>query len=316
MLRAPLWLWALAGAIAASVGVWSWFQRDLGVARSRLNGQSEVLEGPFGRIEYAVAGAGAPVLVLHGSAGGYDQGLEMVGPLAERGYRLIAPSRAGYLQSTLPSDFSVDNQADQYVSLLDQLGIGKVTVLAISAGAWSALAFAERHPDRCQALVLLVPADRLPEGTAIHGGWISETILRSDFAAWLAIKATAVIPGGLTRVMLGSPPAVLAAASSAEKDRIAVLLKHLLPLSSRWPGVRFDVATAAHPPIGSLDDLQCPVLAISAADDAFDTAARARQIVSAVRGAELVVYASGGHALIGRTGEALDAVDTFLRSHL
>jgi len=49
-------------------------------------------------------------------------------------------------------------------------GIDKVVVVGISAGAWSSLQFAIRHPDRCRALVLLVPANYLPAGTAIHGG--------------------------------------------------------------------------------------------------------------------------------------------------
>jgi pimeloyl-ACP methyl ester carboxylesterase len=45
-------------------------------------------------------------------------------------------------------------QADAFVQLLDHLGIDKVVVVGISAGAWSSLQFAVRHPDRCRALVL------------------------------------------------------------------------------------------------------------------------------------------------------------------
>jgi pimeloyl-ACP methyl ester carboxylesterase len=49
------------------------------------------------------------------------------------------------------------------------------------AGAWSALQFAIRHPDRCRALVLPVPADYLPAGTSIHGDAGARAIFKSDF---------------------------------------------------------------------------------------------------------------------------------------
>ena len=71
-------------------------------------------------------------------------------------------------------------QADAYAQLLDHLGIDKVVVVSISAGAWSALQFAIRHPERCLALVLLVPADYLPTGTSIHGSAVAKAIFNSD----------------------------------------------------------------------------------------------------------------------------------------
>ncbi len=108
--------------------------------------------------------------MVHGASGGFDQGVELLGALAGRGFRLIAPSRFGYLRSALPADATTAMQADAYVQLLDHLGIKKVAVVGISAGAWSSLQFAIRHPDRCGALVLLVPADYLPAGTSIQGG--------------------------------------------------------------------------------------------------------------------------------------------------
>ena len=56
----------------------------------------------FAIMEYAQIGTGEPILVVHGAAGGFDQALDMAGPLAEHGYRLIAPSRFGYLRSGMP----------------------------------------------------------------------------------------------------------------------------------------------------------------------------------------------------------------------
>lgn len=47
---------------------------------------------------------------------------------------VIAPSRFGYLGSTMPAGATVAAQADVYAALLDELGIDRLDVLAISSG--------------------------------------------------------------------------------------------------------------------------------------------------------------------------------------
>ena len=96
--------------------------------------------------------------MIHGTGGGFDQGLRFAAALGQRGHRIISPSRFGYLRSDFPVDPSLANQADAFVALLDHLNINRLSVIGGSAGALSATAFALRHPDRCAALVLLVPA--------------------------------------------------------------------------------------------------------------------------------------------------------------
>lgn len=55
----------------------------------------------FGRIDYLDQGQGLPVLVVHGSPGGHDQGALMAEFLLRGGLRAIIPSRPGYLGSEL-----------------------------------------------------------------------------------------------------------------------------------------------------------------------------------------------------------------------
>src|SRR5450755_1760415 len=88
--------------IVASAGVLAIFAHDLKGARARLAGRSKTIQTSFGTVEYAAIGAGEPVLTLHGAGGGFDQSIDMTGALAEHGYRVIAPSRFGYLRSTWP----------------------------------------------------------------------------------------------------------------------------------------------------------------------------------------------------------------------
>ncbi len=308
-----IFLMILVVLIVAAVSIYALFARDLAVSRGRLAGHSTTMETSFGTLEYVMVGGGEPVLVVHGAAGGYDQALDMSGPLAERGYQLIAPSRFGYLRSSLPAHLTTAMQADAYVELLDHLGIASVDVVSISAGAWSALQFAIRHPDRVRALILLVPADYLPPGVSIHGGAIVRSFFSSDFIAWALLKLMPVMPDGIARLMLGTDSAVVRAANPTEKIRIHQLLWHLLPVSPRAGGMNFDVTSAASRETYALDKITCPVLAISSDDDRFGTAVRARYIVAHVRRGNVVIYSTGGHALVGHYADTLNEGSAFLR---
>lgn len=308
------WFWALTSLATAIAVLLTWFGLDLHAARARVTGHSELTKTRIGAVEYAQLGSGPVVLVLHGAAGGFDQGLEMTAPFATYGYRLIAPSRAGYLRSTMPSTFSVDRQADAYSDLLDHLGLRQAVVVGISAGAWSALAFAARYPDRCRALILIVPASPLPPGVRNNGGIIAAAMFRSDFAAWLGIKVMDTMPGALSRMMLGTNPDVVAHASGAERERLRLLLQHLLPIGARWRGAQFDLETAAHPPELDLKSIRSPVLAISAYDDVYGTERQARRIIRGVADGRVLVYRTGGHSLVGRQEQVFVAVNRFLHA--
>jgi 2-hydroxy-6-oxonona-2,4-dienedioate hydrolase len=308
----------IVGGTLAGVGlVWSLFQRDMAELEARVVGRSERVQSPFGSIEYASAGAGAPVLVIHGSGGGFDQGLEMVGPLAIHGYRLIAPSRFGYLGSDFPSVASPQSQADAFADLLDRLGEKKVAVFGGSAGALSAMQFAIRHPERCSALVLMVPATfspaRAPNKSAFEGTvgeFLIRRVLQSDFLFWAAVT---VAPESMTRMLLATEPRVIAAAPVKEQERARRILRHILPVSKRSEGLWLDMRTAGAPPRYELERITCPVLAISAKDDLYGTSHSAEYTAANVPRGKLVLYESGGHILIGRDEEVWKTISAFLR---
>ena len=214
----------------------------------------------------------------------------------------------------MPGNLTTAMQADAYAQILDRLGIDKVVVVGISAGAWSSMQFAIRHPERCRALVLLVPADYLPAGTSIHGGAVVRAIFNSDFVAWAALKLMPIMPGEMTRMMLGTDTAVVRAAEPSEKARVQKILDHLLPVSPRFGGMQFDIKTAAtHEPY-PIEKIACPVMTISAEDDRFGTASRAKYIAAGVPDGRAIIFPTGGHALVGHHDDALREVTAFLRT--
>ena len=308
---------ALFAAAVASVAIHSAYRRDLAAGRSRLVASSVVVT-PCGPIEYAVAGEGQPVLAVHGAGGGFDQGLMLGAPLVANGYRVIAMSRFGYLRTPLPSDASAAAQADAHACLLDALGSPRAGVIGASAGGPSALQLAIRHPERVDKLVLLVPAAfvprpqgeapvRVPPGVAS----LFDTALRSDFVFWALLRTA---PELMTRSLLGTPSAVVAAASPAERARVSEILNSILPVTPRRLGLLNDGEVTTHLVRYELERIGAPTLAISVADDLYGTYDVARYTAEQIPGARFLGFASGGHVLVGRQDAVTAELVAFLRS--
>jgi 2-hydroxy-6-oxonona-2,4-dienedioate hydrolase len=291
-------------AVGATCVLWFFFDREIDELQSRVAGGSKTIPTAWGAMEYAEIGQGPPVLVIHGSGGGFDQGLEMAGPLAKSGFRLIAPSRFGYLGSDVPDYASPEGQADAFAALLDHLGLQTVAVIGASAGALSAMQFAIRYPNRCSELVLFVPATfspaRKPNTAPVEGpmaGPLLRTLLGSDFVFWLGVT---LAPDTMTRTLLATEPKVIQKAGSEEQQRVKQILRHILPVSRRTKGLLLDMQTAGAPPRYELERIACPVIAVSANDDLYGTAASAKYTAAQVPNGRLILYQTGGHLLVGK----------------
>jgi 2-hydroxy-6-oxonona-2,4-dienedioate hydrolase len=293
------------------------YRRDIGRAYDRIATGSQIAQTRCGPIEYAVAGAGPPLLSVHGAGGGFDQGLELADPLARAGFRVIAVSRFGYLRTPLPPDASAAAQADAHACLLDALNIRRAAVLGTSAGGPSSMQFALRHPDRTAALVLLVPAAYAPrpnEAPSVHTPrgtlLLFDTALRADYLFWAAGK---LAHDTFIRGILGTPPEVVARASADEQARVERILEHILPVSPRRPGLINDAAVVSSLPRYELEKIAAPTLAISVADDLYGTFDGARYTADHVPRARFIGYPSGGHMLVGHAAEANSQIAAFLK---
>jgi len=132
MRRASVWLAATATMLVIAVSWIAWrFEGDIKAASAKAAHGSMLVNTLCGPIEYQEAGTGTPLLMVHGSGGGYDQGMAFAGKLTQRGIRVIAMSRFGYLRTPMPADSSPAAQADAHVCLLDALGIAKAAVLGV-----------------------------------------------------------------------------------------------------------------------------------------------------------------------------------------
>jgi 2-hydroxy-6-oxonona-2,4-dienedioate hydrolase len=234
MMRLTRRQWLLGVGASALIGggySWSRFRHAVGAADRRVAGRSSTIATRFGALEYAIAGSSSPLLMIHGTGGGFDQGLRFAEALKRLGHRIIAPSRFGYLRSSFPADPSLANQADSLAALLDHLAIDRLAVAGGSAGALSATAFALRHPNRCSALVLLVPAANVDGSDPVEMNALQETAVRtlltSDFAYWSALNT---LPETLIGTLLATDPALLAKVSQGERARAFAILSDIMPI--------------------------------------------------------------------------------------
>jgi pimeloyl-ACP methyl ester carboxylesterase len=292
------------------------YRRDIRRAFERVATGGRVVQTPCGPIEYAAAGVGEPVLVVHGAGGGFDQGIDFARALAGRGWRVIAMSRFGYLRTPLPAEASAAAQADAHACLLDALDIRRAAIIGASAGAPSSLQFAVRHPERCTALVLLVPAAYVPRpggaASLTTPAWtrlLASTALRSDFLLWAAIR---LAPSTVIGSLLATPPEVVQRASAGEQARVAEILDHILPVSARRLGLMNDAAITSTLSRAPLEHIAAPTLTISLADDGFGTYDGARYTAEHIPGARFIGYARGGHVWVGHQEEVAAAIATFL----
>ena len=304
------------------------YRRDLNRARLRISSGSHVVNTAGGLVEYADVGKGPQVLMIHGAGGGSDQGLEIAEPLIERGFRVIAVSRFGYLRTPLPADASPMAQADAHAALLDVLKLDRVAVIGVSAGAPSAMQFSLRHPERCSALALLFPLAFAPalaqQGQSSDSvgparkpsrlfTLVVKTTLRSDFVYWVATKFARDI---LVRTVLGIPIKDFRNASGEEQARALRVMQLMLPISKREKGLWVnDTGVGVSLARYDLESIHTPTLLVSAEDDLYGTYRSARYTAEHIPGARFLAFKTGGHLLMGHWVEAVAELAGFLSDH-
>jgi 2-hydroxy-6-oxonona-2,4-dienedioate hydrolase len=293
----------VAAALAAAWVIHARFASDLAQATARAAQGSTLIDTRCGPIEVQQAGEGPPLLMIHGSGGGHDQGMAWARPLTQHGVRVIAMSRFGYLRTPRPADASPQAQADAHVCLLDALGITQAAVMGVSAGAASALQTAIRHPERVSALVLMVPIAHKPGSVTDSAPPVSDEkdalllrLLGSDFLFWTALH---VARDPLIRHVLATPPEQVAAASAQERARVNDLAERILPVSLRAAGLRDDTRLGKRLGPSPLASIRAPTLVVSARDDGFGTYAAAQYTAGRIAGSKFLGFDHGGHLLVG-----------------
>ena len=128
------------------------------------------------RTNYHEAGAGAPVILLHGSGPGVSAwaNWRLVLPyLAER-LHVFAYDQLGYGYSALPAAprYGLDRWVEHLLAFMQAVGVERAHLVGNSMGAAVALAAAVTHPEVVDRLVLMGPTGvRFPLTEGLDATW-------------------------------------------------------------------------------------------------------------------------------------------------
>jgi pimeloyl-ACP methyl ester carboxylesterase len=292
-----------AGVAIPTCGVYLRYRRAMNVARARLAAvERHVISAQWGAVEYAERGAGPPVLVVHGIFHNCVGGLLSVRHLfTDR--RVIAPSRFGYLGSSMPVDATPEHQADALVALLDALDIDQIDVVAESAGATSALQLALRHPERVKHLAVLV--GNLPGSPTAVIQPSAAKLFNRQLPLWV-LRTFA--PSTMVRLVAGLPKGF--AITNEDARFVTEFIDSLFPVSPA--GVDFDafVSNAAVNDY-NLEGIRVPTLIVHTKDDQLASHDASQRAVTRIPGARFVSLESGGHLMLGQQRKTRDELADF-----
>ena len=108
-----------------------------------------ITEGEF---NYAIAGEGTPIVVLHGLMGGLSNFHGMFNHFPDRGFKVVIPELPIYDLPLIKTN--VGNLAKFLKKFLDHMGFKSVILVGNSLGGHIALVFAKMYPELVKGLVL------------------------------------------------------------------------------------------------------------------------------------------------------------------
>ncbi|KAF5053003.1 putative aminoacrylate hydrolase RutD [anaerobic digester metagenome] len=305
----------LLGVAVVGAAVTMRYRREMRAVREQIKGPgSRVVRTGCGPIGYARSGDGYPVLVVHGNAGGFDQGLLLAGWTIDPALQVIAPSRFGYPGTPMPSRASVTMQADAFVCLLDALAIERAAVVGYSAGSASSIQLALRHPERVSALILVEPV--APGKGPVMPRPIFTVFFRNDFVYWATVTFfRPIVEGAWAGVPRGKR------LTPNDKAEVRTLLSSLLPVSARVDGSSFDTYVSTPGLLNAsgndypFEKIRAPTLVVSAVDDPLALHENARALARRIPGARLLAVPGGGHMLLGHHEEVRQGITEFLHEN-
>lgn len=285
------------------------YRRDVDAAEERLRNPGVDVRRvpvPWRSLEYARYGQGTPVLVVHGSGGGWDQGVDWARRRLDGSHDVIAVARAGYLGSDVPPHATIDVQADAYALLLDALGLERVDVVALSAGSVTVVPFAARHPGRVRRLVLespVLPTRRPPRLPPVP---VVRALTRAQPLLW-ALTRSPLLVGLSAGVRWRDLPA-------DQRAELGQVNATLLPLAPRAPGTVLDAVAGREMIAGrvAFDGLRAPTLVVNAEHAMLAPRPDAEAFVARLPDARLLSVSSGGHVLVGNVPLLRAALRDFL----
>lgn len=244
------------------------------------------------RVHYQEAGAKSapPILLIHGFTASNFVWNDVLLPMAESGFRVIAPDLIGFGFSGKPRDgeYTIDSQARMIIRLMNHLGLERAILVGSSYGGAVAATSALDYPERVERLVLV--------DAVINNHAKRRPLLR--------LAAAPLIGDLISPLMIGSRKLVHSQMRKGyapenmhlfDEERMTAHHRPLLAASTqraalvtlrRWQATRIE--RNAH-------QIKQPTLLIWGEDDPEIPLAHGRKLFEEIKGSRLVVFRRCGH---------------------
>ncbi len=171
----------------------AWPQRSFTVQRAATFDQKQPLTVRY--VELNPAGT-RTLLFVHGLGSHLKFWRYQLDTFAAQGFRVLAVDLPGFGKSDKPASFpyTTESFSDVLLALLDELKLPRVVLLGHSMGGQTSMAFAIRHPERVDALVLTSPAG-MEQFNPREQQWFinvfSSTFVKSapEYAIWGSVRS-------------------------------------------------------------------------------------------------------------------------------
>lgn len=251
-----------------------------------------------GVTRYLAAGAGDPVILLHGVSflAGGDSWLLNIGPLASR-FRVLAPDFLGWGPGDqLGLGYSFAYLVDFVREFQDALGLRRSHVVGHSLGGWIASLLAYESPARVERLVLVASGGLATRNLAQMTEWSPPTpeAVRDSVAA---VEAAGIDTRRMVQERLER---------ARDRDRVENFRKIMAHMTEPRSRRRYHLARR-------LPFVESPTLILWGADDPVNSAELSKEAHRLIAGSRLTVFPGRGHGLPTECPKEFnDAVLSFL----
>ena len=251
------------------------------------------------------AGAGDPVLYLHGFADLHSASTELFSfhKTLAKNFHLIAPAHPACAESEEREDIdTIDDFVFHYVELLDALGLDRFHLVGNCVGGWIAAEIAVRYPERLRSLTLI----------GAHGLFIQGQSIADLF--WVAQPEDGVYYNDLRAILFSGADSEIG--RKLYPDGRGEVEEELL----RYKMFRFASRIGFSPPyfhdrklIKRLSRYQGAALIVQGENDRFVPRAHAEAYAAGFKTAQLKIVPKGGHSIVA---ERPDETAALVSNHL
>lgn len=253
---------------------------------------------------YEVAGAGVPVVLIHGAQGDQTMFSGLAPALATK-YRVLTFDQRGSGLSEKPhTEYSIAQLADDTAALMEHVGFAQAHIVGVSMGGMIALEFALRHPAKTRTLVLGCTTPGGPNAVRIGGDAFTNAY--STRAMSSEERGRALAETAFTKGYLEQHPEIVSGMIEARRQR---------PIDSVALESRLKAAMR-HDVFDRLAQIKCPTLVITGKGDALISWENSRLLAEKIASAEFVLLEPAGHCFwLEQPEKSRMAVERFLSEH-